>query len=55
MEETIVYCKSSKEYSYYIFRDNGEELEFMIKDNILSSFKQLKEHEIQFIKHNLIK
>jgi hypothetical protein len=33
------------------FRDNGEELEFMIKDNILSLFKQLKEHEIQFIKH----
>lgn len=55
MEETIVYCKSSKEYSYYIFRDNGEEVEFMIKDNRLSSFKKLTENEIQFIKHNLIK
>jgi hypothetical protein len=41
MEETIVYCKSSKEYLYYIFRDNGDEVEFMIKDNRLSSSKNL--------------
>ena len=54
MEETIVYCKSSREHSYYIFRDNGEEVEFMIKENTLSSFKKLTEHEIQFIKNNLI-
>lgn len=55
MEESIVYCKSSKEYSYYIFRDNGEEVEFMIKDNTLSSFKKLTDAEVQFIKQNLIK
>jgi hypothetical protein len=38
------------------FRDNGdEEVEFMIKDNRLSSFKKLTEIEVQFIKQNLIK
>ena len=53
--ETIVYCKSSKEYFYYIFRDNGDEVEFKIQDNTLSSSKRLTDIEVQFIKKNLLK
>jgi hypothetical protein len=55
MEETIVYCKSSREYFYYIFRDSGEEVEFMIKENTLSSSKRLTDVEVQFIKKNLMR
>jgi hypothetical protein len=55
MGETIVYCKSSKEYFYCIFRDNGEEIEFMIKENTLSSSKRLSDLEVQFIKKNLMR
>ena len=53
--ETIVYCKSSKEYFYYIFRDNGEEVEFKIQDNTLSSSKRLTDIEVKKKKKNLLK
>lgn len=55
MEDDIIYCKSSKEFIYYIFRDNGDEIEFRIQENKVSSFKKLTEKEVQFIKTNLIK
>lgn len=44
-----------KENTWFIFRQNKQEIEFTIEDGMLKSFWELKQEEKQFITQKLLK
>ena len=47
--------KIDSENTYFIFRDNGWEIEFKIVDEFIRCAKKLHSDEVNFIRENLIK
>ena len=47
--------KIDSENTYFIFRDNGQEIEFTIVGELIRCAKKLHPDEVTFIRENLIK